>query len=77
MGSRKAKSKCVGKPDNYKQPYNDLISLEECKEIVGTFELSDEKILELRNYIVGITNTAMNKYFEKFGAEWKENIQKL
>lgn len=66
MGSYNDKSKYANKPVNCGQPFCEVISVEECKNIVGGFELSDEKILELRNYVIAIANGAMNIYLEDF-----------
>ncbi len=62
MGCRKREKKSA----DCEQPLYDVISVDECKKIVADFELSDEKLLELRNYIIGIANSAMNIYLEDF-----------
>lgn len=49
-----------------KSPNNEIISLEECKKYIGEFQLSDERILEIRNNMVGIIDSILNAYIENF-----------
>jgi len=42
------------------------ISLEECKIYLSKFNLSDEKILEIRNYLNGIIDKSLNAYLDEF-----------
>lgn len=66
MGNYSSKSRHVESRSNCGQPFQDVISIEECKKIVSAFELSDEKVMQLRNYIIGITNSTMDIYLEEF-----------
>jgi len=49
-----------------KSANNEIISLEECKKYIGEFQLSDERILEIRNNMVGIIDSILNAYIENF-----------
>lgn len=42
------------------------ISIEECKKYLGKFGLSDEKIIEIRNYLTGIIDKSINLYLDDF-----------
>jgi hypothetical protein len=44
----------------------ELITLEECRKLVGTLPLSDERILAIRNGVIGIVNSVLNAYLERF-----------
>lgn len=54
------------KPTTQEVPSDELISLEECKAFVGEFSLADERVLLLRNSMIGIINSALNAYLENF-----------
>ncbi|PIZ00551.1 hypothetical protein COY62_01990 [bacterium (Candidatus Howlettbacteria) CG_4_10_14_0_8_um_filter_40_9] len=43
-----------------------VISIEECKKYLDKFELSDEKIIEIQNYLIGIINKSINLYLDDF-----------
>lgn len=45
---------------------SEIISIEECKKYLGKFNLSDEKLLELRNYLAGIIDKSFNLYLDDF-----------
>ena len=47
-------------------PSDELISLEECKKFLGEFNLPDERVLVVRNSVIGLVNTALNVYIENF-----------
>jgi hypothetical protein len=56
-----------------KDPASDVISVEECKQYLNRFELSDEKILEIRNYLIGIVDKSINMYLDDFRSQkWKQ-----
>lgn len=46
--------------------YNDIISITECKNYLGSQELSDEKVKDMKNNLVGIVNSVINFYLEDF-----------
>lgn len=53
-------------------PPNDLtdkeiISLDECKRYIGECGLTDPRILEIRNNMVGIVDRIINVYLENHG----------
>ena len=50
-------------------PYDanpEVVSIDECKKYLGKFELSDEKIAEIRNYLIGIVDKSINSYLDDF-----------
>ncbi len=44
----------------------EIISLEECKQYMDKFQLSDERILEIRNNMVGIVDRIFTAYLKNF-----------
>lgn len=52
---------CTQKPEN-----NDIISVAEFKKYFGSLELSDEKVKDINNNLVGIVNSVINFYLEGF-----------
>lgn len=46
--------------------FDDIISLVECKKYFGEQELSDEKIIDIKNNLVGIVNSVISYYIEDF-----------
>lgn len=57
-------SKRPGLPKTQQPAVTEVISLEECKRFIGNFELSDKRILEIRNNLIGIVDSAINTYLE-------------
>jgi len=50
-------------------PYDansEVVSIEECRKYLDKFELSDEKIAEIRNYLIGIVDKSINLYLDDF-----------
>ena len=47
-------------------PSQEVISLEECKKYVEKFSLSDDRILGIRNSMIGMVNNILNTYLDKF-----------
>lgn len=47
-------------------PSDELISLEDCKKFVEDYSLSDDRVLSLRNNLIGIVNSVLNAYLETF-----------
>ena len=47
-------------------PSEEIISLEECKRYIGEFELSDQRIIKIRNNMVGIVDRILGTYLENF-----------
>ena len=43
-----------------------VVSVEECNLYLDKFELSDEKVIEIRNYLIGIIDKSINLYLEDF-----------
>lgn len=50
-----------------KSSTDELISLKECKQFVGEFELPDQHIIEIRNNMIGIVDQVISKYLKNFG----------
>lgn len=44
----------------------EIITLEECKKLVGSTSLSNERVLAIRNGVIGIVNSVLNAYLENF-----------
>ena len=57
----------VGSPRSPKAVNQEIISLDECKKYVGGLNLSDQRILEIRNSVIGIVDSVINAYLENFG----------
>ncbi|HEY1074256.1 MAG TPA: hypothetical protein VGE59_00950 [Patescibacteria group bacterium] len=45
----------------------EIISLKECKQYVGEFQLSDQRIIEIRNNMIGIIDQVINAYLRNVG----------
>lgn len=52
--------------DNQEQVANEMISIEECKQFVAKFDLSDQKVGEIRNYMIGVIDKTINSYLDNF-----------
>jgi hypothetical protein len=44
----------------------ELLSLEECKEHLGKYNLSDQEILNIRDNLTGIVDSIINSYLDNF-----------
>lgn len=44
----------------------EVVSLEECKRYVGSYGLSDKRILEIRNSLIGIVDSLVSSYLADF-----------
>lgn len=42
----------------------EIISLKECKEFCQKYDLSDERIREINNNLVGLVDKVLNSYLE-------------
>lgn len=42
----------------------EIISLKECKPYIGNFDLSDQRIIEIRNNMIGIIDHVINAYLK-------------
>jgi len=58
--NRRNRSLCI------KEVAPEIVTLEECRKLVCCAPLSDERILAIRNGVIGIVNTVFNTYLEKF-----------
>lgn len=47
----------------------EIISLEECKQYMAEFQLPDERILEIRNNMIGIVGKVIGAYLKDFEYE--------
>lgn len=52
--------------DIQEQVANKMISIEECKQFVAKFDLSDQKVGEIRNYMIGVIDKTINSYLDNF-----------
>jgi hypothetical protein len=52
--------------DNSPSFNNEIISTEECKQYFGKFELSDQRIADIKNNLVGIVDSIINSYLDNF-----------
>lgn len=43
-----------------------IMSLEECKKLLGEYNLTDQRILDIRNNLIGIVDSVLNTYLEGF-----------
>jgi hypothetical protein len=50
----------------HNQTIDEIVSIEECRQYVAKFNLSDKKIYEIRNILIGIANKTINSYLENF-----------
>lgn len=42
----------------------EIISVEECKKYLGKYQLSDQRIAEIRDNITGIVDNLLNSYLK-------------
>lgn len=52
--------------DVQEQIANKLVSIDECKQYLSKYDLSDQKIFEIRNNLIGIVDKAINSYLDNF-----------
>ena len=52
---------CVGK-----QIDDEIISDKECKKYFSKFELSDGRMMEIKNNLIGVINSIVNTYLDDF-----------
>lgn len=45
----------------------EIISLEECKQYIGEFPLTDQRIIDIRNNMIGIVDQILNTYLKNVG----------
>ena len=45
---------------------SELITTEECQKYLGKFKLDDEKVVTIKDNLVGIVDSIINSYLEKF-----------
>lgn len=43
-----------------------LVSLEECKQQLAKYNLSDEQVIQLKNGLIGIVDSIINLYLDEF-----------
>lgn len=59
MSSQKKKSKVD-------QEFDSLITEEECQQYLAKYNLSKEQIADIKNSVIGIVNTIITGYLERF-----------
>lgn len=45
---------------------DEIISIEECKNYLGKYKLSDERILNIKDSLIGMVDGILNTYIEDF-----------
>ena len=51
---------------DYESTGNEIISTEECKKYLGKYNLTDERILAIKDNLIGIIDSILNTYIEEF-----------
>jgi hypothetical protein len=59
-------SQILLQPATQELPSEEIISLEACKKHVEKFQLADERVVEIRNNMIGIVNSILNAYLSNF-----------
>jgi hypothetical protein len=49
-----------------KNTINEIVSFDECKKHFEKYELDDQRVIDIKNNLVGIVNTIINSYLEDF-----------
>ncbi len=49
-----------------RSPYEEIITLDECKSILSKFQLSDQRIIEIKNNVIGLVDGVINTYLDSF-----------
>ena len=52
----------------HKSVYEEIISLEECKKYFNKFELTDQRIIDIKNSVIGLVDGVINTYLDSFQA---------
>jgi uncharacterized CHY-type Zn-finger protein len=50
----------------HKSAYEEIITLEECKKCFSKFDLTDQRILEIKNSVIGLVDGVINTYLDSF-----------
>jgi hypothetical protein len=45
---------------------NEVVSIEECKQYFQKFNLTDKRIIDIKNNLIGIVNGIINSYLDDF-----------
>lgn len=59
-------TKTAGNSGTQEQATDKVISLEECKKYIGDFNLPDNKIIDIRNFLIGVADKTLDSYLETF-----------
>ncbi len=51
---------------NYECDSDKIISNEECRKYLGKYNLTDERILAIKDNLIGIVDSILNAYLEDF-----------
>lgn len=51
---------------SYESDNDEIISNEECKKYLGKYNLTDERILKIKDNLIGIVDSILNTYLEEF-----------
>lgn len=55
----------IAEPLSYESD-NDIITNEECKKCLGKYDLTDQRILVIKDNLIGIVDSLINSYLEDF-----------
>lgn len=50
----------------HKSSDSEVMSTKECKQYFEKFELTDKRITDIKNNLIGIVNKIINSYFDDF-----------
>ena len=59
-------SKTTGILGTSKNTVDEIVSFEECKKYFDKYNLDDQRIVEIKNNLVGIVDKIMNSYMDNF-----------
>ena len=59
-------TKTTNLSSTHNQTIDEMVSIEECRQYVAKFNLSDQKIYQIRNILMGIANKTISSYLENF-----------
>jgi len=53
-------------PSDLEEGNGEIISIDECKKYLEKFHLSDQRILKIKDNLIGIVDSIFNSYLEEF-----------
>ncbi len=64
--SKSNKRKAVNSGCSFGLNLDEIISTEECKKYLGKFDLTDQRIIEIKNSLIGLVDGTINSYLDSF-----------